>query len=130
MTDDFEMVIRARMKSHAAELDRSLPPAPPMRALLGSPAKTTRRFGSASLRFGLGMVAAIALVVAVICGDLLFQALPQVQPLATIGPSVVPSLASPSPSLASPPPSRASPTPSPAAPSASLALAFELPPAS
>jgi hypothetical protein len=123
--DEFELVLRARMKARAAELDRSPRPVPPLRVLLGPPAAGAHRLGAVPLRFALGfalgMVAALALTLALVCGGVLLDGHPQVDPLATVTPSPAPP-ASPSPSLASPPSSRASPRPSPALPSASLAL--------
>lgn len=125
--DNFELIIRARMKAHAAELDRSLRPAPRLQMLLGSPARAARRFGTVSLRLGLGVVATLALVLAVISGPRLFQTLPGTQPLASVTPAPVPSPVSPSASQASPPPSRASPTQSLVLSSASIAVALEPP---
>jgi hypothetical protein len=120
--DEFELVLRARIKAQAAELDRSARPAPPLRVLLGSPAEKAGGLATRRLRFGLGVVVAL-------CGGLLIEARPQVEPLATVTPSPSSPLASPSPSLASPPSPRASPAPSLSWPSASLALMSERPPA-
>lgn len=125
--DNFELILRARMKSHAAELDRSLHPAPQLQVLLGSPPRAARRFGTASLWFGLGVVATLALALVLISGSRFLEVLPGIQPLASITPTPVPSLASPSASPASPPPSRASPTSSLASPSASVAVALRPP---
>jgi hypothetical protein len=127
--DEFELVLRARIKAQAAELDSSARPAPPLRVLLGSPAAKAGGLATRRLRFGLGMAVALALALGLICGGLLIEARPQVEPLATVTPSPSPPLASPSPSLASPPSPRASPTPSLSWPSASLALMSERSPA-
>ena len=106
--DNFELILRAQMKSRAAELDRSLRPAPQLGTLLDSPAGATRRFATAPLRFGLGVVAVLALALIVLAGAWHIQAPSGAQPVASLTPT--PSPASPSPTLVSPPPSRASPT--------------------
>ena len=108
--DNFELALRARMKSHAAELDRSLRPAPRLSAVLSSGGAAGRTLGWLSLRLVLGLAAAVVLAIALASGAPPLQG-PRNQPLASISPSTSAS-ASPTPSLASPP-SRASPTPSP-----------------
>jgi hypothetical protein len=125
--DNLELILRARMKSHAAVLDRSLHPAPQLHMLLGSPARSARRFGTESLRFGLGVFATLALALAVLSGSRLFQTLPATHPLGSITPAPGPSLVSPSASPASPPPSRASPSSWLISPLASIAVALQPP---
>jgi hypothetical protein len=117
--DDLESILRARMKAHAAELDRSLRPAPRLAAVLISGRAAGRRLGRMALGLALGFAAAAVLLVAVLSGALMLR-LPATAPLASIAPSL-PSIASPSPTLSSPP-SRASPTPAP-----SLAFLLERP---
>jgi hypothetical protein len=122
IADDFELAIRDRMKARAADFDRYVRPAPQLETVLGSGAGAARRLGLTSFRFGLGLVAAIVLALAVISGMPMLQRQPQGVPLATASP-VLPSSAAPSWSP-SPPPSRASPSPSPS-PSPSLAYVLE-----
>ena len=107
--DNFELVLRAAMKSHAAELDRSLRPAPRLSALLSSGGAAGRTLGWLSVRLVLGLAAAVVLAIALASAAPPLHG-PQNQPLASISPSTSAS-ASPTPSLASP--SRASPPPSP-----------------
>ncbi len=120
-TDNFDLVLRARMKSHAAELDRSLRPAPRLGAVLSSGGAAGRRLGWLSLRLVLGLAAAAVLAIAILSGGLPLRA-PQNQPLASVSPST-PASTSPTPSLASPP-SRASPTPLPSITYAQEPLAY------
>jgi hypothetical protein len=108
--DNFELVLRARMKSHAAELDRALRPAPRLSVVLSSGGAAGRRLGRLSLRLVLGVAAAVVLAITLVSGALPLQA-PHNQPVASISPST-PASPSSTQSLATPP-SRASPTPAP-----------------
>jgi hypothetical protein len=110
--DSFERVLRDRLKAGAAELDRSMPPAPSLQALLVSPQAYRPARRPAYLRLGFGLAVAAALAVALISGSLLLGQSPAVRPLSSITPSATPSLATPSQSLitASPSPSLASPS--------------------
>ena len=123
--DSFERVLRDRLKAGAAELDRSMPPAPSLQALLVSP----QAYRPEYLRLGFGLAVAAALAVALISGSLLLGQSPAVRPLSSITPSATPSLATPSQSLitASPSPSLASPSGWPPVTAVTAELAPPLP---
>lgn len=112
--DNIEHLLGARMKSQAAELDRVFRPAPPLRMLLATPAAASGRLRGVA-RLGLGIALAAALTLVFLSGGMLLGSLPHVQPLATISPAPVTSVA-PSQSPDAAPATRASPTASPSAP--------------
>lgn len=74
-TDDFERDLRDRMKAHAAELDRTTSPAPPLWTLLAaqrtteSPNEPTER--RTILRLGFAVAGVAALALALVSGSLL-----------------------------------------------------------
>ena len=112
--DNIEQLLGARMKSQAADLDRSFRPAPPLRALLATPSATSGRLRGVT-RLGLAIALAAALTLVFLSGGLLLGSLPGARPLATISPAPVTSVA-PSQSPDAAPASRASPLPSSSAP--------------
>jgi hypothetical protein len=112
--DNIEQFLGARMKSQAAELDRSFRPAPPLAILLATPAATSGRLRGVA-RLGLAIALAAALTLVFLSGGMLLGSMPHAQPLATISPAPVTSVA-PSQSPDAAPASRASPTSSASAP--------------
>lgn len=116
---DFERTLRDQMRAHAAELDRTVSPALPLRTLLADRRTAGRPKMSTGLRLALSVATVAAatvavLALAVISGSPLTQRLPQSCPLSSVTPSPRPPITtiSPSPSP-SPSISPAEPTKSP-----------------
>ena len=121
----YEAALLRRMKACAAELDKTVSPAPPLRTLLAYERPTPRPIGRPGLRFALS-IGAIALAIALALGRPLFQGHGAGVPLSPVTPGAIaspcespivsPSTPSFAPLPASPP--FAGPCPSPSLASA------------
>ena len=105
--DNFERALRNGMKARAAELDRTVRPAPPLQTLLTSQPPGGRPEGRTRLRLALTVAGVAVLAMVAVSGSLWLGQRPGSGPLSSVTPSSSPSLATPSPSLAT-----ASPSPS------------------
>jgi len=111
--DNFERALRNGMKARAAELDRTVRPAPPLQTLLTSQPPGGRPEGRTRLRPALTVAGLAVLVTLAVSGSLWLGQRPGSGPLSSVTPSSSPSPATPSPSPAAPSPSLATASPSP-----------------
>lgn len=111
--DNFERAFRERMRARAAELDRTVRPAPPLQTLLASQRPGGRPEGRTRLRLALTVAGVAVLAMVAVSGSLWLGQRPGSGPLSSVTPSSSPSLATPSPSLATASPSLATASPSP-----------------
>ncbi len=102
---DFEHTLRDRMRAQAAQLDRSLKPAPPLAELLErAPAHRPSGIGRPGPGFSptafalAGATVGAVVAIAMFSGVLLLNGLPGTTPLSSVAPSPSPTLASFSPS--------------------------------
>ena len=72
MSEDFEKELRDRMKAHAAELDRTASPAPPLWTLMAARRTPEPRPGRTTFRLGLAVAGVAVLACALVAGQLLF----------------------------------------------------------
>ena len=122
--DNFERALRDGMKARAAELDRTVRPAPPLQTLLTSQRPGGRPEGRTRLRAALTVAGLAVLVTVAVSGSLWLGQRPGSGPLSSVTPSSSPSLATPSPSLAtaSPSPSTSYPAWSPQPPASEASV--------